>query len=513
MIYLSSYDMTNKTQKRGVYGGNLQSVVSHLKNIASEKQKDKQNKQIERLRDSLNTRDVDLLISVNKHLEPTTKKTKYDDVPILCILLKFVSDTKLLRSFIKTFVKLDGDLLLESKTHKITALSVALDNEERKIMIQREIDKQYASAPEMSRELKELLDIQKQSHNSTVRTRSSYYTPRSHSRSKSSERLPPKLVEKPSVQQKPPPQPKEQAHLQIHLSLSTMPDGYDPIFWQQIFGNDTWIERLRSLNCNTLTSIFDGFQLYDCVRVNTNGEKYGSYSPEICACINRIMCISFLCLGFLSHRLRESDYTIVFKGGKVVQILYPAAKYKSNDIDIVLVSNRGYEHDKMKSFAAHIGFLLAYISGGILPVSVKTENENSDIVKVSIDHNGFFPFCDIDFGNSPGYLKNNIATRETIGEMNFLFRYPSEKSFITDKLKYFIHYEHMKFLEHTEEYNYLISKFQRGLVAIRDNTKKLDFPKFVLEYIQSHFSENEFVIGVAGHKQITAKIMKMLKPA
>jgi hypothetical protein len=502
--------MTNKTQKRGVYGGNLQSVVSHLKNIVSEKQKDKQNTQVNKLRDSLNTRDVDLLISVNKHLEPTTKKTKYDDVPILCILLKFVSDTKLLRSFIKTFVKLDGDLLLESKTHKITALSVALDNEERKSMIQREIDKQYVSAPEMSRELKELLDIQKQSHNSTVRTRSSYYTPRC-SKTLKKLQLPPKLEEKqlsssPKLEEK----PKEQAHLQIHLSLSTMPDGYDHVFWQQIFGSDTWIERLRALNCNTLKSIFDGFQLYDCVRVNTNGQKYGSYSPEICANINRIMCISFLCLGFLSHRLRDSDYTIVFKGGKVIQMLYPAAKYKSNDIDIVLVSNRGYDHDKMKSFAAHIGFLLAYISGGILPVSVKTENENSDIVKVSIDHNGFFPFCDIDFGNSPGYLKNNIATRETIGEMKLLFRYPSEKSFLTDKLKYFIHYENMKFLEHTEQYNYLISKFQRGLVAIRDNTKKLDFTNFVLEYVRSHFRNDEFVIGVAGHTHIAAKIMKLL---
>ncbi len=514
MIYLSSYVMTNKTQKRGVYGGSLQSVVSHLKSIVSEKQKDKQNKQVERLRESLNKRDLDLLISVNKLLEPNTK-TKYDDVPILCILLKFVSDKNVMRSFVKAFVKNDGDLLLESKTHKITALSVATGS--LKSMIEREIDKQYMSAPEMSRELKNLLDIQQQSHNYTVRTRSSYYTPRSQSRSKSSERPSPQLVEKPTLQQKqlspkliekPPPQPKEKNHLQIHLS--TMPDGYDHIFWQQIFGSDTWIERLRVLNCNTLTSIFDGFQLYDCVRVNTNGQKYGSYSPEICASINRIMCISFLCLGFLSHRLRDSDYTIVFKGGKVIQMLYPTAKYKSNDIDIVLVSNRGYDNHKMKSFAAHIGFLLAHISEGILPVSVKTENDFSDIVKVSIDQNGFFPFCDIDFSNSPDYVKNNIATRETIGEMNFLFRYPSEKSILTDKLKYFIHYEHMKFIEHTEEYNYLISKFQRGLVAISQNTKKLDFYKYVLEYVRSNFRNDEFVIGVAGHTHITAKIMKLL---
>jgi hypothetical protein len=497
--------MTNKTQKRGVYGGTLQSVVSHLKIIANEKQQLKQNEQLERLRSSLNTIDVNLLISVNKHLEPTTK-TKYDDVPILCILLTHVSDAKLLRSFTKTVVKLGGDLLLESKTHKITALSVATNS--LKIMIQREIDKQYASAPEMSRELKELLDIPTQSHNYTIRTRSSYYTPRS----KSSERLPHKLAEKPllphKLAEKPQPQSKENIHLTINLS--TMPNGYEHVFWQQIFDSDTWIERLRALNCNTLKSIFDGFQLYDCVRVNTNGQKHGSYSPEICANINRIMCISFLCLGFLSHRLRDSDYTIVFKGGKVIQMLYPAAKYKSNDIDIVLVSNRGYDHDKMKSFAAHIGFLLAYIAGGILPVSVKTENEFHDIVKVSVDHNGFFPFCDIDFGNSPGYLKNNIAARETVDGMKMLFRHPSEKAFFIDKLKYFIQFSDWKFAERTERYDYLISKFQRGLVAIRENTKKLDFTKSVLGYVRSHFSDNEFVIGVAGHTHIAEKIMRTL---
>ncbi len=229
------------------------------------------------------------------------------------------------------------------------------------------------------------------------------------------------------------------------------------------------------------------------------------------------MCITFLCLGLLSHRLRNSDYTIVFKGGKVAQMMYPNAKYKSDDIDIVLVSKNGYDREQMRIFSLHIGYLLQYISGGILPVSLRSNTADEtvfpDVVKISVEYHGYIPVCDIDFSNSLDYLKHNISINETVNGLKLLFRHPSEKAFFIDKLKYFIQFSDLKFTERTKRYDYLISKFKRALLAIQaHHTKKMDFANSILEYIQANFRNDVFVAGVAGHEHIQRKILLLLSP-
>jgi hypothetical protein len=169
----------------------------------------------------------------------------------------------------------------------------------------------------------------------------------------------------------------------------------------------------------------------------------------------------------------------------------------------------------MKSFACHIGYLLTYISGTILNLSVKKPkqeqtDEFNEIVKVSINHQGFIPILDIDFSNSPNYLTNNISQKKTINEMKLLFRHPSEKSMLDDKLKYFIHYEDLKFREKTDKYDYYISKFKRAILEIGNHMKKKTLKEYISEYVKAKFTENEFVIGVAGRNSIIAKVLKLL---
>ena len=171
----------------------------------------------------------------------------------------------------------------------------------------------------------------------------------------------------------------------------------------------------------------------------------------------------------------------------------------------------------MRIFSLHIGYLLQYISGGILPVSLRSNTADEtvfpDVVKISVEYHGYIPVCDIDFSNSLDYLKHNISINETVNGIKLLFRHPSEKAFFIDKLKYFIQFSDLKFTERTEQYDYLISKFKRALLAIQaHHTKKMNFANSILEYIQANFRNDVFVVGVAGHEHIQRKILLLLSP-
>ena len=213
---------------------------------------------------------------------------------------------------------------------------------------------------------------------------------------------------------------------------------------------------------------------------------------------NIILCSTFLIYGILSYKLRKEDYRIVVKGGKGVQLalsklagIPPDFKYESEDIDILVLSKDGVEHNasRAKTLASHIAYLVEWLLSVVFTnkISVLLPSEsprNKTIVKLSYVTNGFKQFSDISFEAlservKPFFEDHIRIDRSTpFGKVKYISQ--SIDNIISEKMFFISEYSKLlknpKISKHEKsEYERAINKFKRTIREIEratDTVKK-----------------------------------------
>jgi hypothetical protein len=226
-------------------------------------------------------------------------------------------------------------------------------------------------------------------------------------------------------------------------------------FWIPFFNNDeeelirfknnmTWL-----LDNNKICSIIDeDIPSYATMPSNI----YEGYDPTQ---YNSKLCLIFIILGILSEKLKDEDISIIFKGGKAVQLVLSkisyAPKYMSDDIDVILLPKKGsnYNREKFKELASNIGNLIQWI---VPTLSIQiSPRQNPDIVKLSLEKEDlnfgrYKAMADIDFKELPQqikpYFENTIKFPITVARwgLDLLFECPTIDAMIDEKTYYLIKY-------------------------------------------------------------------------
>lgn len=292
----------------------------------------------------------------------------------------------------------------------------------------------------------------------------------------------------------------------VKLAIDTsVPDetGYDldkePEFWKPIFepgqleGLKIMIQQMirddmkvhgTSANPNKKWSVCEiNKTIIPTYGFKTKNEIYQTawawYSdkPIDFAAYNTILCASFLALGIISYRMHGSqDYTLIFKGGKAVQIELSGVSnvgvYDSEDIDILILPNKNvvYEEEKVRNLAGHVAHLVRWFVEIMDPseqgegkVSVLSPQEsgkrggNDKIYKLSVQKTSmkstkqgqvrdYRPFSDIDFREMP--IETKDLFNQTVDYVfyipelhtNALFTCNNIGSLLNEKIYYYAKY-------------------------------------------------------------------------
>lgn len=226
-------------------------------------------------------------------------------------------------------------------------------------------------------------------------------------------------------------------------------------FWIPFFNNDEQeLIRFRDnmmwlLDNNKICSIIDeDIPTYATMPSNIyEGYETSQYNSNLC--------LIFIILGILSEKLKDEDISIIFKGGKAVQLVLSkisyAPKYMSDDIDVLLLPKRGtdYNREKFKELASNIGNLIQWI---VPALSIQiSPHQNPDIVKLSLEKENinfgrYKAMADIDFKELPPqikpYFENTIKFPITVARwgLDLLFECPTIDAMIDEKTYYLIKY-------------------------------------------------------------------------
>jgi hypothetical protein len=198
------------------------------------------------------------------------------------------------------------------------------------------------------------------------------------------------------------------------------------------------------------------------------------------------LCSIMLIYGLLSKKLKYEKYTLLFKGGKAIQMvlseLYNPNKelpfeYKSTDIDIIITPKQGipYNMHNLQLMAEHIRELIGWLSSDpndifsnkIFVAQISPEH-NQSIVKISLNSRPFIPLTDIDFKEilpeiKPFfYLTHTISHNTVFGEI--LFTYPMLDSLINEKIFFLIYYINLHINDHLQDFH--LNKIYKGLYPL-----------------------------------------------
>ena len=238
---------------------------------------------------------------------------------------------------------------------------------------------------------------------------------------------------------------------------------------------------------------------------------------------NITLCASLLIFGLISQKMLGQDYSIIFKGGKAIQLelahMNESSLYESEDIDIILIPNADiiYDENKIKNLAGHIAYLVKWFINNPenkFAVSVQAPNPenirvNPFIFKLSYvkvyqrrDNrlqrmvDDFRPISDIDFKEMPQNIKELFGRTNDYKfyipelEQNILFKCPNTGSLLDDKIYYYIKYIQFKqLLEQNKpvvepeferitipECIRILDKFKRAILALNHSLQKKRFP-------------------------------------
>jgi hypothetical protein len=315
----------------------------------------------------------------------------------------------------------------------------------------------------------------------------------------------------------------KESSFQLDSPFTRYSPGEEPAFWLSVFKTGELFQLRRMLSeridtdlrikvrdekmsemwgiCSILQNIIPKFNVPQDIP-KPYSDKSGLYVvPSVAEFseYNIILCSTFLIYGILSYKLRMEDYRIIMKGGKGVQLALSKLtgvphdfKYESEDIDILILSKDGVEHNasRAQTLASHIAYLIEWLLSDVFTnkISVLLPSDpnarNTSIVKLSYFSNGFKQFSDISFEalseSVKPFFENTIRIDKPtpFGKVKFIFQ--STKKIISEK-QFFIS-EYSKLLNNPmiskrdeSEYKRIINKFERTIREIEratDTVKK-----------------------------------------
>lgn len=243
-----------------------------------------------------------------------------------------------------------------------------------------------------------------------------------------------------------------------------------------------------------------------------------SESPTDFSNFNVILCMAFLVYGMISHRMTEKKeaYQLVLKGGKAIQIVLSETDvppiYESEDIDILLLPNRGYDREEIKRLAGHLAYLMKWFLEIPLlekKVSVLDPDDpisrNPDVYKLSYHSmaaHSFRAFSDIDFKEVPKEGKKYYAhlmdfhKELPILEEEMTLYCPTLDLLLDEKIYYYSKFFIMSYLENKEGYSlddciHFQGKFRRAILALNKAMQTQKYPRSSPQDL--YFREVEFL--------------------
>jgi hypothetical protein len=430
-------------------------------------------------------------------------------VPLLVVIFDNIDDLITRKVLINSFIQNKGNINLKSYIKNITALSEAIhlqDKELIKYLLQNGAD------------IKLLTDEQKDTLDSLIKET--------------------EIVE---IIEPEPNKPVIKLNYQIELpSESGYDNSTEPDFWKPIFAENEMLTIRQKINemmnadnrplvknqNNEITNLWSVCQIlqamiptYYIPNKNEPYESFGSYLSDLdvdFSQYNIILCASLILFGIISHKMVGQDYSLIFKGGKAIQLvlagIQEATPYKTEDIDVLLLPdiNIPYNETIVKNISGHIAYLVRWFFDPPYKVSVQAPNPKNiranpflfklSYVKVNpksdfrkkIMVEDFKQFSDIDFKEMPEnikvYFEKSIEYPFFISELNetVLFRCPNIGSLLDEKMYYYIKYfEFKKMLEERKpitERGYesitvvdcyrFLEKFKRAILALNTGLQK-----------------------------------------
>ena len=229
-----------------------------------------------------------------------------------------------------------------------------------------------------------------------------------------------------------------------------IPENLDVGFWLPYLNNDfmllwnykkqvnEWMKDKST--CNIVKSIFP------------------AYSTSITDVeIANLLCICFLILGMISQLLKN-DYTLLFKGGKAIQItsISPNVLYESDDIDLsIMVNNDGQQVQQVqraKKVAEEISKLIVWMTNKQYtnnPNLSMLEKVINDVVIIKLSYilpRGFLAIADLNYSKTPKDVikmytsKPYTRVSKTLDDVKYLFTAPNNETLIMERIYYFDKY-------------------------------------------------------------------------
>jgi hypothetical protein len=228
---------------------------------------------------------------------------------------------------------------------------------------------------------------------------------------------------------------------------------------------------------------------------------------------NIALCAALLVFGIISHKMKEQDYKIIFKGGKAIQLvlgeIQNSSIYESEDIDVLIMPNKDIEYNEtnVKNLSGHIAYLINWFLTITTPVSIyisvlwpnpSNPRSNHFIFKLSYikGYMDFKAISDIDFKEIPERIKpffeRSVDYQFEISELNekVSFRCPDIGSLLDEKIYYYTQFSIFKDLllrrqPITEpgyetlnivECDRLLNKFKKAIISLNRGLQMNRFP-------------------------------------
>lgn len=320
----------------------------------------------------------------------------------------------------------------------------------------------------------------------------------------------------------------------------------EPDFWKPIFNNGEMthirqiISRMMISDANIPVIDKKSSDLWSVCKINqriiptyyvettnkpyTNSLDITIYEQDIdFSHYNITLCAALLIFGLISQKMLGQDYSIIFKGGKAIQLelahMNESSLYESEDIDIILIPNADviYDENKIKNLAGHISYLVKWVINNPenkFSISIQAPNPenvrvNPFIFKISyvktiqrrdyrlqrmVDE--FKPISDIDFKEMPQNIRELFVRTNDYSfyipelEQRILFKCPNTGSLLDDKIYYYVKYMQFKqLLEQNKpvveagfekltipECIRILLKFKTAILALNHSLQKKRFP-------------------------------------
>lgn len=503
---------------------------------------------------------IPVIIENDKYVPVLDKEIAVDYVPLLCIVFQRIRDVNVLQHIIRQYTKHHGNLNLISLYGKVSAIDTAFAEKNMELV---KYLMSYTSlvVPEYIREqipvsqplpLPAPLPLPSQPSPKVIST----IPPRPPSpKVISTKAISPKVMMPPSPPKVPPPPVLPQKLLYMDSPVTEYAPNEEPAFWlplfpegdltklrnnlTQIISEDVQIEAANQYMtqmwgiCKRVRDIIPKFAVPQDIPKPFYEERTGVYkavSVKEFAQYNIILCATFLIYGIIANKMNthNQDYSIIFKGGKGVQLALSNVKgvpsefqYESEDIDILLMPKSGVTHNPhhAQALASNIAFLVKWLLSNtfqnqisvLLPTDKRAKTKT--IVKLSYFMARFKQFSDISFDEllesekmffeGTSMMKPKTKTKKIDGlDENAAFIFQPVDKIVDEKIHFICKYLHLLKTERLEKYVHedyirVINKFKRTVIEISRATHLTEMDKYIRERFiglgQKNVSIDEFM--------------------